>query len=223
MLPYNHWDMTGDEQEVVRAFRRQAQDARVAVAALDEEVGGGLRMADGYIEVAQWLERYRLLCVPVRRTFLESDKASFRRSAAILTAHEDAAVREPALAASRAYEHTMSEMSQEVVFGGRRVRRAAIVKTWLDAAVFHDSSALRKPYEEMLETLGRAVEGIAAEHTEELARAVLALDAAAAVALDEPLIRPAPPAPPPPPPPGFAARLRRAILQRSRQLWLSGR
>lgn len=91
--------MTADDEEIVRAYRRQAQDARKAVAALDE-TGGGLRMADGYIEVAQWLERYRLLCVPVRRTFLESDKASFRRSAAILRAHPDEPIRARAVAAS---------------------------------------------------------------------------------------------------------------------------
>jgi hypothetical protein len=175
-------------------------------------------MADGYIEVAQWLERYRLLCVPVRRTFLESDKASFRRSAAILARSDDRAVRERAAAASETYEQTMAEMAQPVTFGGERVTRVAIVKTWLDAAVFHDSSALRKPYEEMLETLGRAVEGIAAEHTEEIARAVLALDEAAAGALHEPLIRPVPPPPPPTPPPGLVARLR-VRLQR----WLRAR
>ncbi len=69
--------MTAEAEEVVRAFRRQAEDARKALAALDGP-SGALRMADGYIEVAQWLERYRLLCVPVRRTFLEHDKASFR-------------------------------------------------------------------------------------------------------------------------------------------------
>jgi hypothetical protein len=202
--------MTADDQEIVRAFRRQAQDARKAVAALDE-TSGGLRMADGYIEVAQWLERYRLLCVPVRRTFLESDKASFRRSAAILTQHDGDRVRALAVPASEAFEAAMAELSQEVVFGGRRVKRMAIVKTWLDAAVFHDSSAQRKPYEEMLATLGRAVEGMAAEHTEELARAVLALDEAAALALDEPLVRPDPPPPPPPRPRGVAGWLRAAV------------
>jgi hypothetical protein len=202
--------MTADDQEIVRAFRRQAQDARKAVAALDE-TGGGLRMADGYIEVAQWLERYRLLCVPVRRTFLESDKASFRRSAAILTQHDVDRVRALAAPASEAFEAAMAELSQEVVFGGRRVKRIGIVKTWLDAAVFHDSSAQRKPYEEMLATLGRAVEGIAAEHTEELARAVLALDEAAALALHEPLVRPEPPPPPPPRPRGVAGWLRAAM------------
>ena len=205
--------LTAEDQEIVRAFRRQAQDARKAVAALDE-TSGGLRMADGYIEVAQWLERYRLLCVPVRRTYLESDKASFRRSAALLRQHPDEAVRRRVIDASDAYEATMAELAQEIVFGGRRVKRATIVKTWLDAAVFHDSSAQRKPYEEMLATLGRAVEGIAAEHTEELARAVLALDEAAALALDEPLVRPEPPPPPPPRPRGLVGRLKAVFKRR---------
>jgi hypothetical protein len=203
--------MTAADEEVVRAFRRQAEDARKAVAAL-EQTSGGLRMSDGYIEVAQWIERYRLLCVPVRRTLLEHDKASFRRSAAVLREHEQEPIRTRAEAASTAYEAIMTELGQDVGLGGRRVKRLTILKTWLDAAVFHDSSAQRKPYEDMLATLGRAVEGMAAEHTEELARAVLALDEAAALALDEPLVR-ADPAPPlPPKPRGLVARLK---------LWLS--
>ena len=199
--------MTAADDEVVRAFRRQAEDARKAVAAL-EQTSGGMRMADGYIEVAQWLERYRLLCVPVRRTLLEHDKASFRRSAALLCKHEDETIRARAVAASSAYEAIIAELDQEIGLGGQRVKRLTILKTWLDAAVFHDSSAQRKPYEEMLATLGRAVEGMAAEHTEELARAVLALDEAAALALDEPLVRPDPPPAPPPKPRGLLARLK---------------
>ncbi len=78
----------------------------------------------------------------------------------------------------------MRELDQEVGLGGQRVKRIAIVRKMRpDAAVFHDSSAQRKRYEDMLAQLGRAVEGMAAEHTEELARAVLALDEAAAAAL----------------------------------------
>ena len=205
--------MTAADEEIVRAFRRQAEDARKAVAAL-EQTSGGMRMADGYIEVAQWLERYRLLCVPVRRTLLEHDKASFRRSAALLGKHEDETIRARATAASSVYEAIIAELDQDVGLGGQRVKRLTILKTWLDAAVFHDSSAQRKPYEEMLATLGRAVEGMAAEHTEELARAVLALDEAAALALDEPLVRPDPPPAPPAKPRGLFARLKPWLARR---------
>jgi hypothetical protein len=193
-------------QENVRAFRRQAQDVRRALAALDDQPAGR-RMVDGYIEVDRWLERYRRLCVPVRRTFLDHDKASFRHSSLILRRLEDRDLRARADAATRAYESVMAELARETVLGGRRVKGTDMVKAWLDAAVFYDSTDGRKPYEEMLASLGKAVEGLAAEYTEELARAVLMLDEVAAAAMGEPLLLPDPePAKPPPPEPGRISR-----------------
>jgi len=190
------------DQEVVRAFRRQAHDVRRALAALGEQPSGR-RMVDGYIEVEHWLERYRRLCVPVRRTFLDHDKASFRRSAAILRRIDDAGLRARAEEATRVYEGVMAQLARETVLGGRRVKGAEMVKAWLDAAVFYDSSDTRKQYDEMLASLGKAVEGLAAEYTEDLGGAVLLLDEAAAAALGEPLLLPDPePARPPPPEPG---------------------
>jgi hypothetical protein len=194
--------MTDDDQEIVRAFRRQAQLVRKALVGLsrsEQEDTPGLRMVDGYIEIDKWLERYRRLCVPVRRTFLDHDKASFRQSSTILTRHEDAALRSRAQEASATYENVMSQLARETVLGGRRVRGTEMLKAWLDAAVFYDSTDRRKPYEEMLGTMGKAVEGLAAEYTEDLARAVMALDEVAAVALAEPIVLPDPePAKPPP-------------------------
>jgi hypothetical protein len=193
-------------QENVRAFRRQAQDVRRALAALDDQPAGR-RMVDGYIEVDRWLERYRRLCVPVRRTFLDHDKASFRHSSLILRRLEDPDLRARADGATRAYESVMAELARETVLGGRRVKGTDMVKAWLDAAVFYDSTDGRKPYEEMLASLGKAVEGLAAEYTEELAHAVLMLDEVAAAAMGEPLLLPDPePAKPPPPEPGRISR-----------------
>jgi hypothetical protein len=198
--------MTPAEQEVVRAFRRQAQDVRRALAALGDQPAGR-RMVDGYIEVDRWLERYRRLCIPVRRTFLPHDKASFRQSSAILRALADPVLRDQAEAAAAAHHVVMEQLSRETVLGGRRVKGTEMVKAWLDAAVFYDSTDGRKPYEEMLATLGKAVEGLAAEYTEDLARAVLLLDEVAAQALGEPLILPDPePAKPPPPEPRGLSR-----------------
>ena len=193
--------MTDADHEIVRAFRRQAQLVRKALAALNGEQSGtpGLRMVDGYIEIDKWLERYRRLCIPVRRTFLDHDKASFRQSSTILTRHDDSTLRTRALEASHTYEGVMSQLARETVLGGRRVKGTDMLKAWLDAAVFYDSTDRRKPYEEMLGTMGKAVEGLAAEYTEDLARAVIALDEVAAVALDEPIVLPDPePAKPPP-------------------------
>ncbi len=130
--------MTPGEQEAVRAFRRQAQDVRRALAALGGEQTSGRRMVDGYIEVDRWLERYRRLCVPVRRTFLPHDKASFKQSSAILRALADTELRRAADGASAAYQAVMEELGRETVLGGRRVRGTEMVKAWLDAAVFYD-------------------------------------------------------------------------------------
>jgi hypothetical protein len=190
------------DQEVVRAFRRQAHDVRRALAALGEQPSGR-RMVDGYIEVERWLERYRRLCVPVRRTFLDHDKASFRKSSSILRRLEDAGLRAQAETADRAYEDVMAQLARETVLGGRRIKGAEMVKAWLDAAVFYDSTDTRKQYDGMLASLGKAVEGLAAEYTEDLGHAVLMLDEVAAAALGEPLHLPDPePAKPPPPEPG---------------------
>src|SRR5262245_24378763 len=119
-------DMTGEatmtdaDQEIVRAFRRQAQLVRKALAALNGEQSGtpGLRMVDGYIEIDKWLERYRRLCVPVRRTFLDHDKASFRQSSMILTHHDNPTLRARAQDASNTYEGVMSQLARETVLGG---------------------------------------------------------------------------------------------------------
>jgi hypothetical protein len=199
--------MTPSEQESVRAFRRQAQDVRRALAALSADQGASRRMVDGYIEVDRWLERYRQLCVPVRRTFLPHDKASFRQSSSILREVPDPELRRAAETAAAAYQAVMLDLGKETVLGGRRVRGTEMVKAWLDAAVFYDSTEGRKPYDDMLVSLGKAVEGLAAEYTEDLARAVLMLDEVAATALGEPLILPDPePAKPPPPEPGRLSR-----------------
>ena len=94
--------MTDSDQEIVRAFRRQAQLVRKALVGLssEKEDTPELRMVDGYIEIDRWLERYRRLCVPVRRTFLDHDKASFRQSSTILMRHGDPALRSRAQEAS---------------------------------------------------------------------------------------------------------------------------
>jgi hypothetical protein len=189
------------DQETLRAFRRQAHEARRALAALGGQPSGR-RMVNGYIEVEHWLDRYRRLCVPVRRTFLDHDKASFRKSSAILRRTGDDSLRTRAEDAARAYDEVMAQLARETVLGGRRVRGTEMVKAWLDAAVFYDSTDTRKQYDEMLATMGKAVEGLAAEYTEDLARAVLRLDEVAAAVLGEPLVLPDPePAKPPPPEP----------------------
>src|SRR5262245_47002412 len=117
--------MTDGDQEIVRAFRRQAQLVRKALVGLNtgaQHDTPGLPIVDGYIEIDKWLEGYRRLCVPVRRTFLDHDKASSRQSSTILARHDDAALRARAKEASDRYEGVMSQLGRETVLGGRRVK-----------------------------------------------------------------------------------------------------
>jgi hypothetical protein len=193
--------MTPDEQETVRAFRRAAQDARRALTKLTEQADTR-RVVDGYIEFERWLERYRRLCVPVRRMLIPHDKASFRQTSAILKGLDDAALRARAEQAVRSYDELMTQLERDTTLGGRRIKGTEMVKAWLDAAVFYDSTDRRKPYDDMLATMGKAVEGLAAEYTEELGHVMLVLDEIAASALGEPLVLPDPqPTKPPPPEP----------------------
>jgi hypothetical protein len=190
---------TPSDAEVVRAFRRQAADVRRA-RSRPAPPPAPLKVVGGYIETEGWLQETRQLCVPIRRIHLPSDKASYIRSGRILAQHDDPEISAGATAANDAYRTVLAELEVETILGGRKVRRGDMLKAWLDAAVFYDSHDKRKPYEHMLEEMGKAVEGIALHLTEQMADAVLALDLVAARALGEPLILPEP-APTPPPPP----------------------
>jgi hypothetical protein len=190
---------TPSDAETVRAFRRQAADVRRALSAQNPEAKP-LRIVGGYIEAEGWLQETRRLCVPIRRIHLPHDKASFERSCRILAQHTDPEIATGATAAGAAYRGILDELDVQTILGGRRITRGEMLKAWLDAAVFYDSHDKRKPYEEMLEELGKAVEGIALHLTEQLAEVAVRLDEVAARALGEPLILPDP-APTPPPPP----------------------
>jgi len=185
--------------EIVRAFRRNAVHVRNALRVLHEAQRQGVRVVDGYIQEEGWVERYRRVSTPVRRAAMDNDKASLRRTLAILErrAAEPAAV----LAAAReAYDRVQAELDSVVGLGGRKIARGEMFRAWMDAAVFYDSTDKQRPYEEMVALHGKAIEAMAAQLTEEFAEAVIAVDEAAAAALGEPVILPAPERTPPPPP-----------------------
>ena len=190
---------TSSDAEIVRAFRRQAADVRRA-RNRPAPAASPLKVVGGYIEAEGWLQQTRRLCVPIRRIHLPTDKASFVRSGRILAQHDDAEIAAGARAANDTYRALLAELEVETILGGRKIKRGEMLKAWLDAAVFYDSHDKRKPYEQMLEDMGKAVEGIALHLTEQIADAVLALDQMAARALDEPLVLPDPEPTPPPPP-----------------------
>lgn len=187
--------------EVVRAFRRQAADVRRALGASDR-ASAPLKVVGGYIQAEGWLQQTRRLSVPIRRIHLPHDKASFLRSCQILERDDDPAIAAGARAAGDAYRAFLAELEVQTTLGGRKIARGEMLRAWLDAIVFYDSHDKSQPYEEMLEEMGKAVEGIALHLTEQMAATVLELDDVAARALGEPVILPDPvPTPPPPPEP----------------------
>ena len=184
------------EQATVRVFRRNAQDARTALAAA---TGGDqrLRVVDGYIESEGGIESFRGLCVPVRRAMLSHDNAYIGRTASIIT--QAARIPEQATAAAAVlakYEALQGDLNAGSLLGGRRVSHGELLRLWLDAAVFYDNTDRRRPYEEMLREMGRAIEGIAMSLTTEVGSVLLAMDDFVADWLEQPRGVVPPPVPP---------------------------
>jgi hypothetical protein len=190
--------LSESEQSTLRVFRRNAQDARTALAS-----GGGsgqrMRVVDGYIESEGGVESFRRLGVPVRRAILANDNAYIGRTASIIAlAARIPAYAEAASAVIANHDSLQNELASGSLLGGRRVSHGELLRLWLDAAVFYDNNDKRRPYEEMLREMGRAIEGIAMSLTNEVASVMLTMDDFVADWLEEPRGVAAPPAPPRP-------------------------
>jgi hypothetical protein len=181
----------------LRTFRRIAEEAR---RALPRATSGEqrLRVVDGYIESEGWIEQFRPLCVPVRRTVMRTDSAYVGTIARILRGAAEAHG-ELGSAVAKQYADAMREMETTSTLGGRRISHGELLRAWLDAAVFYDSTDKRRPYEDMVQEMGKAVEGIAMHLTLDIAALLLAMDDLAADWLQEPrgVVQPEPPPPPP--------------------------
>jgi hypothetical protein len=189
--------VSSSHAETLRAFRRNAVHVRQALRHVKEAEQLTVRVVDGYIQDAGWLDRYRRLSTPVRRAAMETDKASLRRTLAALESigGGDALAR-----ARETFADVQAELDSTVGLGGRKVARGEMFRAWMDAAVFYDSTDKQQPYEELLAAHGKAIESMSAELTLSYAEAILAVDEAAAEALGEPVILPPPEKTPPPPP-----------------------
>jgi hypothetical protein len=200
------------DRTALRTFRRIADDVR---RALPRATSGELRLrvVDGYIESEGWIEQFRPLCVPVRRTVMRSDSAYVGTIARILhAAAADPAHAEGGAAVSAQYAAVVREMETASTLGGRRITHGDLLRAWLDAAVFYDSTDKRRPYEDMVQDMGKAVEGIAMHLTLDIAAVLLSMDDLAADWIGEPRgVMKVEPPPPPPRPPRAWARLGRAL------------
>lgn len=170
---------------------------RQALGSLTPEIGQ-VKLEGGYLGEAGQIERYKLLSIPVRRALKDSDRASF--AAALAELQAEASADSTWRPAADAWQKLQQELDSTVVLGGAKVRRREILTGWLEAAAFYDKLDRDRAYDQLMDRLGKAAEGIGSQLMEDAARVVVLLDEAAAAALGEPLILP-PPAKTPPPPP----------------------
>ena len=190
--------------DVLRSFRRNAVHVRQALGSLTPEIGQ-VKLEGGYLGEAGQIERYKLLSIPVRRALKDSDRASFAAALAELkteSGQNGAAAPDDAIwrRAADAWQKLQQELDSTVVLGGAKVRRREILTGWLEAAAFYDKLDRDRAYDQLMDRLGKAAEGIGAQLMEDAARVVVLLDEAAAAALGEPIILPPPTKTPPPPP-----------------------
>jgi hypothetical protein len=180
--------------DTLRSYRRNAVHVRQALDALAAE-SGQVQVESGYLEDAGRIERYKRLSIPVRRALNDADRASFTAALAALPGDTDLCRR-----AREAWSTLQQELDSTVVLGGAKVRRREILAGWLEAAAFYDKLERDRAYDQLIDRLGKAAEGIGAPLMEDVARVVVLLDEAAAAALGEPVILPPPQKTPPPPP-----------------------
>ncbi len=175
---------------------------RQALGALTPE-SGQVQVEGGYLGEAGQIERYKMLSIPVRRALKDSDRASFAAALAELqsgSGQNGSGADSTCRRAADAWHKLQQELDSTVVLGGAKVRRREILGGWLEAAAFYDKLDRDRAYDQLMDRLGKAAEGIGAQLMEEAARVIVLLDEAAAGALGEPVILP-PPAKTPPPPP----------------------
>ena len=183
--------------EALRSYRRNVVHVRQALELLEREAGR-MQVDGGYLQDEGLLERYKRLSIPVRRALNGSDRASFVQAlAAIDRAGQAGDLRRRA---ESAWQQLQQELESTVVLGGEKVARRQILIGWLDAAAFYDQLDRDRAYDQLIDRLGKAAEGIGSQLMEDTARVLLVLDEAAAAALDEPVILPPPTKTPPPPP-----------------------
>jgi len=178
---------------VLRSFRRNAVHVRQALEYMAREPGQ-VGVERGYLQDSGLMERYKRLSIPVRRALNPSDRASFSQALAALAGTGGLSDIEAS------WQRLQMELDSLVGLGGGKVSRRQILSDWLDAAAFYDALERDRAYDRLIDRWGKAAEGIGAQLTEQAGHIIVQLDDAAAAALGEPVILPAPQKTPPPPP-----------------------
>jgi hypothetical protein len=188
-----------EEAPLVRSFRRNAAHIREALDRVERArhddgppTDGTRGLPDVHLQVGartRRLKHYQAFAIPLRRALNATDRAAFARTrAAFAYAPGRPAQRLGDL--DREWASLQQELDATVTLGGGPMRRGEILHAWLEAVSFFDPLDKQTTYDQLLDRLGHAAEGIATPLADRAAHLVLQLDEAAAGVLDEPLILP---------------------------------
>ncbi len=145
-----------------------------------------MRIVDGFIENDEALTRTRALCIPVRRSYLKSDPVNFDRVLQVIRQSSRDDINDRAVVVDARFQPLRVELESASIFNDRRVTHAEMFEAWIDAMVFFEIPDKVRRYEQMLNDLGRAVEGIGLYMCERLGRELMSLDDLVADFLGEP-------------------------------------
>lgn len=177
--------LNSTDETTLRIFRSLADEVRKAQLAI-KEASGEMRIVGGYLESKDSVATYKVLCLPVRRAYLESDRVSMTRVHEILSTIQDPGIAAKVAPVRAHSDKVREDVNSTTILNDRQLKHSEVFDAWLDAVIFGNFGGKDALYHELLNECGRAIEGIAVRITESIADGILESDAVVADVLGEP-------------------------------------
>ena len=166
--------LDSSQLDSLQSFCRIADEMRAALDRV-KVVSGELRVVDGYLESKDAVEHYRALCLPVRRIYRESDRASFTRVVELLRGVGSPEIIGRLERVVASYATVQQDIAGHTTLNDQELGHRSIFEAWLDAVIFGSFGGKDREYRRLVAECGKAVEGIAVRITETIAEPALDL------------------------------------------------
>jgi hypothetical protein len=167
--------------DVLLTFRVLAKEARASLEQV-KSAAADPRMVGRYVETGNVLETYKPLCIPVRRAYRDSDRASFARVCHILENTEGSGPRLRDVSAG--YDAVRKDLDSHTILNDSPLGHRIVFDAWMDAVIFGSFGGKDSAYRKLESECGKAVEGVAVRITEAIAERMLELDELVAEAVE---------------------------------------
>ena len=161
--------------DILETFRHLAEEAREG---LTRARGGAsdVRMVGGYVETGNILEAYKPLCIPVRRAYRDSDRASYAKVAQLVSEVGGESVTTSLARITAKYEKVRQDLDSHTILNDAPLPHREVFDAWMDAVIFGAFGGKDAAYRKLEDECGKAVEGVAVRITEAIAKRMLELD-----------------------------------------------